>query len=96
MLALAVASVNGVEDGLSFVWLLASADQAVDCFGSFSSLLLLKFIHPVGDRVYHVARSFACSLARRFGARASLNAFGTFYYFYFFLRHKFLGEQVVL
>ena len=83
--------------GSGFVWLLAGANQVVERFGGFNSLLLLKLVYPIRNVRDHVARGFAFGVARSLDARGSFAALGALYYFdYFFLRHKLLGEQVDL
>jgi hypothetical protein len=83
--------------GSGFVWLLASAHQAVERFGGFDALFLLKLAYPIRNVRDHVARGFALGIARSFGAHGSFAPLGAFYYFdYFFLRHILCGEQVDL
>ena len=66
---------------LSFVRLLARANEIVDGFGSFCALPLLKFTHPARDGIDHVAGRLTRGL---WFDRLSLSTFGALYNFYYF------------
>ena len=69
---------------LRFVGLLAGADEVLDSFRGFGSLLLLELIHPARHCGNHVGWPLALVLSRGSSAGFLLHALFTLYNFYYF------------